>query len=76
MRFQRTLGWFMLLLFGIGAFYRTLVVQAGEIQPAPSNQVSAYDLILAMNTLRVSYGLPALIEDPIVNGAIMINTRF
>ena len=24
-------------------------------------------LILAMNTLRVSYGLPALIEDPIVN---------
>src|SRR4030095_3696066 len=38
-----------------------------EIQPAPSNQVSAYDLILAMNTLRVSYGLPALIEDPIVD---------
>src|SRR6185503_8278359 len=31
------------------------------------NQVSAYELILAMNTLRVSYGLPALIEDPIVN---------
>lgn len=29
--------------------------------------VSAYDLILAMNTLRMSYGLPALIEDPIIN---------
>ncbi|MCC7129975.1 MAG: hypothetical protein B6D39_07740 [Anaerolineae bacterium UTCFX2] len=29
--------------------------------------VSAYDLILAMNTLRVSNGLPALVEDPIIN---------
>ncbi|MBN1449447.1 MAG: LysM peptidoglycan-binding domain-containing protein [Anaerolineales bacterium] len=67
MRFHRILGWFVLLVFGIGAFYRPQVVQAGEIQPAPPSQVSAYDLILAMNTLRVSYGLPALIEDPIVN---------
>lgn len=41
-------------------------VQAEEVQ-APLKQVSAYELILAMNTLRVSYGLPALIEDPIVN---------
>ncbi len=32
-----------------------------------SGDVSAYDLILAMNTLRVSNGLPALIEDPIVD---------
>lgn len=30
-------------------------------------QVSAFDLIIAMNTLRVSYGLPALIEDPIID---------
>ncbi|MEJ5224710.1 MAG: LysM peptidoglycan-binding domain-containing protein, partial [Anaerolineales bacterium] len=34
---------------------------------APQRAVSAYDLILAMNTLRVSYGLPPLVEDPIVN---------
>jgi LysM repeat protein len=67
MRFQRYLSWFMLLMFGMGAFYRPGVVQAGEVQPAPPNQVSAYELIIAMNTLRVSYGLPALIEDPIVN---------
>jgi LysM repeat protein len=67
MRFQRTLSWFMLLVFGLGVFCRPQLVQAGEIQPVPSNQVSAYDLILAMNTLRVSYGLPALVEDPIVN---------
>ena len=67
MRFQRFLGWCMLLVFGIGVFYRPQAVRADEIQPVPSNQVSAYDLILAMNTLRVSYGLPALIEDPIVD---------
>jgi LysM repeat protein len=32
-----------------------------------SSQVTAFDLIIAMNTLRTSYGLPALIEHPIVN---------
>jgi LysM repeat protein len=67
MRFQRFLGWLMLVVFGMGAFYRPQTVQADEIHPAPPVQVSAYDLILAMNTLRVSNGLPALIEDPIVN---------
>ncbi len=37
-------------------------------QPAqPHADVTAFDLILAMNTLRMSYGLPALIEDPIIN---------
>jgi LysM repeat protein/uncharacterized protein YkwD len=34
---------------------------------AQSGAVSRRELIVAMNTLRVSYGLPALIEDPIVN---------
>lgn len=38
--------------------------QAGSAQ---SGGVTAFDLILAMNTLRVSNGLPALIEDPIIN---------
>ena len=57
----------MLLAFGSGAFHIPQTVQAAEIQPAPLSQVNAYELILAMNTLRVSYGLPALIEDPIVN---------
>ncbi len=57
----------MLIVFGVGAFQLPGVVRADEIHPAPSNQVSAYELILAMNTLRVSYGLPALIEDPIVD---------
>jgi LysM repeat protein len=34
---------------------------------AQSGAVSRSELILAMNTLRVSQGLPPLIEDPIVN---------
>ena len=68
MRFPHVPGWLILLLvFGTGAFYQPQAVHADEIHPAPAQQVSAYELILAMNTLRVSYGLPALIEDPIVN---------
>jgi len=49
-------------MFAIGALHRPEAVRA-----APLKQVSAFELILAMNTLRVSYGLPALIEDPIIN---------
>lgn len=62
MRFQQIFHWCILILFGMGVFHRPQAVQA-----APVQQVSAYELIIAMNTLRVSYGLPALIEDPIVN---------
>ena len=62
MRFQRFLSWSVILMFAIGAFHRPETVRA-----APPEQVSAYELILAMNTLRVSNGLPALIEDPIIN---------
>jgi LysM repeat protein len=73
MRFQRFFGACILILFGIGSFFRPEVVRADDINPAPAEQVSAYELILAMNTLRVAYGLPALIEDPIVN-AVAQNT--
>src|ERR1041385_2989557 len=67
MRLQRFLGWGVFIVFAIGSLFRPQAVQADEIQPAPSHQASAFDLILAMNTLRVSYGLPALVEDPIVD---------
>ena len=68
MRFQRLLSCLVLVVFGIGAaWYGPGTAQADEINPSPPKQASAYELILAMNTLRVSYGLPALIEDPIVN---------
>src|SRR5215208_2272478 len=62
MRFPRFLSWGILIMFGIGVLRPSQAVRS-----APTYQANAYDLILAMNTLRVSYGLPALIEDPIVN---------
>ena len=67
MSFRRFLGLCLLISFGAGGFLGPVIVKAEELQPAPSKQVSAYDLILAMNTLRVAHGLPALIEDPIVD---------
>ena len=73
MSFKRFSALCLLILFGMGAIHPPQVVKANVVQPAPAQQVSAYELILAMNTLRVSYGLPALIEDPIVN-AVAQNT--
>ena len=68
MRFQRFLSRVIVLLtLGTGALHSPQSVQAGGIGPAPAKQASAYELIIAMNTLRVAHGLPALIEDPIVN---------
>ncbi|NWG08609.1 MAG: LysM peptidoglycan-binding domain-containing protein [Chloroflexi bacterium] len=64
MRFLRLC---LFIVLGMGIFHHPQAVQANDIQSAPSYQVSAYDLIIAMNILRVSYGLPALTEDPIVN---------
>jgi len=66
MRYRRLLNWFILVIVEISLIYNPQTVQAKQ-SSAPANQVSAYELIIAMNTLRVSYGLPALIEDPIVN---------
>jgi LysM repeat protein len=57
----------MLLVFQMGVFHRPQPVQADDFQPGSSKQASAYDLILAMNTLRVSSGLPPLVEDPIID---------
>ena len=67
MRFHRLLGWCLLAGVAAGAFQPPQAVRAEEMRPVPARQASAFDLILAMNTLRVSYGLPPLVEDPIVN---------
>ena len=71
MRFQRFLSWgilpLLLLALGLGAFHPLEAARADSGQPAPADQASAYDLILAMNTLRVSYGHPALVEDAIID---------
>jgi len=74
MRNQRLISWTIFIAIGVGLFYHPQNAQA-ESQLAPSNQVSAYELIIAMNTLRVSFGLPALVEDPIVN-AVAQSTAF
>lgn len=42
----------------------------------PQAEVSAYELIAAMNSLRVSYGLPALIEDPIINAVAQSTAEY
>ena len=69
MKTKKLLGWLLLFpLLGAWAFPSAgvLASQPGA-QLAQSSEVSAFDLIIAMNTLRMSYGLPALVEDPIIN---------
>ena len=67
MRFQRFSYWFSLIALVFGVLHSPKAVRADQSNPVPVNQVSAYELIIAMNTLRVSYGLPALVEDPVIN---------
>ncbi|MEW5872729.1 MAG: LysM peptidoglycan-binding domain-containing protein [Chloroflexota bacterium] len=55
------------LLIWLLAGQAHLAKDRSSAKAAPLNVASRSELILAMNTLRVSNGLPALIEDPIVN---------
>ena len=54
-----------ILVAGLQPFISVKAVALPE--PLYDGEVTAYDLILAMNTLRVSNGLPPLVEDPIIN---------
>lgn len=62
-----------LLVFCAASLNSAPVVQAArsnEAAPevlAQDSGVTAYDLIVAMNTLRASYGYAALIEDPVID---------
>ena len=60
-----------LLLLGLMTsllFTPTQVLAAQPMsQPAQSGGISANELIIAMNTMRVSYGNPALVEDAIID---------
>jgi LysM repeat protein len=69
MRTPKLLPWCIVVIFLAGVLCPIYSAQANLAAPrrAPSSAVTAYDLIMAMNTLRTSYGLPALIEDPIIN---------
>ena len=55
-----------------------LPAQGVRAAPPQSNraEVTAYELILAMNTLRVSNGYAALIEDPIVNAVAQATAEY
>jgi LysM repeat protein len=68
-QYRISIRWFLLLPLLIGTLKTTAIVKVAQpqLQAAPFGQVTAFDLIIAMNTLRVSYGLPALVEDPIIN---------
>jgi len=61
-----TLLFLCLLLLALSV---NVPIQATEAKNdlAPLQSVSAYELIAAMNVLRMSNGLPALIEHPIIN---------
>ena len=56
----------LLLLAGLVTPVST-VFAAKSHAPLSDSEVTAFDLIVAMNTLRASNGLPQLIEDPVID---------
>jgi LysM repeat protein len=68
-RQKTSIRWFFALVLLTATLNSAAVVRAADplTSPAQPAEVSAYDLIVAMNTLRVSNGLPALVEDAIIN---------
>ncbi len=67
MHFQQWFRKFILLVWLLSLLGPAVADRPQPAQAAPLAGVSAYELIAAMNSLRVSNGLPALIEDPIIN---------
>jgi LysM repeat protein len=72
---KRAVRWLFFLVLLVGSLLPAARIQAAQISSKfrQSGEVTAFDLIIAMNTLRISYGLPALVEDPIIN-AVAQNT--
>ena len=67
MRIKNLITWLVVLVLGAGFLSPAQEARASQDRPAPVHAVSAYELIIAMNSLRIAYGYPALIEDPIIN---------
>jgi LysM repeat protein len=61
-----TVFFLCLLLLAVSTAKPNLATEAKDAE-APLQSVSAYELIAAMNVLRMSNGLPALIEHPIID---------
>jgi LysM repeat protein len=66
---KKLIAWLFVVIFLAGLKSPAARVEASRYSAvlAPSGKVSASDMIIAMNTLRVSNGLPALVEDPIID---------
>jgi LysM repeat protein len=60
---------YLLLFLLVGFLYppTSVSVTRPALRSERAAEVTAYDLIVAMNSLRASNGLPALVEDPIVD---------
>jgi len=56
---------FLSLLAGL--LYTPAAAKVAQPAPRAAGEVTAYDLIVAMNSLRMSNGLPALVEDPVID---------
>jgi LysM repeat protein len=67
MRAKKFLSWLIAVALGVWFFSPLQSAEAGRAQLPRANGVTTFDLINAMNTLRVSNGLPALVENPVVN---------
>ena len=78
MRSIKGLRWFFILFFLTGFFNPDGSAYASPpvVNPRQPSEVTAYDLIAAMNSLRMSNGLPALIEDPIVNAVAQSTAEY
>lgn len=69
MRPRALLHWLSIFILLSGMIFTGANLLAGPSRAAAAteDEVTAYDLIIAMNTVRVSLGNRALIEDPIIN---------
>jgi LysM repeat protein len=52
-----------------------LIATTHKVFAAKTTNVTWFDLIVAMNTLRTSYGLPALVADPIIDAVAQLTAE-